>query len=78
MGRTSENPVRAWKEKIDWLMNSTQCRELDRSNGEPMEFEWKHVPGFTTLQILAEIQNMMTETQCELQQLQGRIILMIM
>ena len=37
-------------------MNSLQCRELDRIDGEPQ--------GFTTLQFLAEIQNMMTETQC--------------
>ena len=29
-GRISENPVSAWKEKIDWFMNSSQCRELDR------------------------------------------------
>ena len=29
MGRISENPVKAWKEKIDWFMDSLQCRELD-------------------------------------------------
>ena len=65
MGRISENPVSAWKENIDWFVNSSQCRELDRIDGEPMEFEWTIFPGFTTLQILAEIQNMMTELQCE-------------
>ena len=57
MGRISENPVSAWKEKTDWFMNSSQCRELDRIDGAPMEFEWNVFPGFTTLQILAEIQN---------------------
>ena len=35
-------------------------------------------PGFTPLQILAEIQNMMTEIKCELEQCQGRIIFMSM
>ena len=25
MGRTSLNPVSAWKVKIDWFMNSSQC-----------------------------------------------------
>ena len=40
-----------------------------------MEFEWENFPGFTSLQILAEIQNMMTEMKCELEQFQGRIIL---
>ena len=60
------------------VMNSSQCRELDQIDGEPMEFVWKNFPGFTTLQILSEIQNMMTEIQCELQQFQGRIIFMSM
>ena len=78
MGRMSENPVSAWKEKMDWFMKSSQCRELDRVHGEPMEFEWKNFPGFSTLKILAEIQNIMTEIQCEPEQLPGRIIFMSM
>ena len=64
----------AWKEEIDWFMNSPQCRVLDRIDGEPMEFECKIFPGFATLQFLAKIQNMMTETQCEPEQFPGRII----
>ena len=43
-----------------------------------MEFEWKIFPRFTTLQILAEIQNMMIETKFEPEQFQGRIIFMSM
>ena len=38
----------------------------------------KNFPGFTTLQILAKIQNMMTEIKCEPEQFQGRIIFMSM
>ena len=34
MGRISENPASAWKEKIDWFLNSSQCRELGRMDGE--------------------------------------------
>ena len=41
-----------------WLTDTAQYRELDRTDGEPMEFEWNIFPGFTTLQILAEIQKM--------------------
>ena len=78
MGRIPDTPVSAWKEKIDWFMKSSQCQELDRIDGEPMEFEWKNFTGFTTLQILAGIQNMMTEMQCEPEQFPGRIILMSM
>ena len=76
MGRISENPASARKEKTDRFMNSSQCRELDRIDGEPMEFEWKNFPGFIALQILAEIHNMMTGIQCEPEQFPGRIIFM--
>ena len=34
-------------------------KELDPIDGEQMEFEWKHFPGFTTLGILDEIQKTM-------------------
>ena len=54
MAVTSSDPVKAWKEKINWFMNSRQYLELDRIDGEPMEFEWTNFPGSTTLQILAE------------------------
>ena len=70
--------MKAWKEEIDWLMNSSQCRELDRIDGEAVEFEWKNFPGFTTLQIHAEIQNIMIEIQCESGQFPGQIIFMSM
>ena len=30
MGRIPNTPVSAWMEKINWFMNSSQCRELDR------------------------------------------------
>ena len=50
MGGISSDPVKAWKEKIDWFMNSRQCREWDRIDGEPMEFEWQNFLGFTSLQ----------------------------
>ena len=66
MGRISESSASAWNQKISWFMNSPQCREFDRIDGEPVEFEWKNFPGFTTLQILAEIQNMITEKNVSL------------
>ena len=78
MGGISSNPVKVWKEKIVWFVNSRQYKELDRIDGEPMEFGWEYFPGFTTLQILVEIQNTMTAIKCELEQFQGRIIIMPM
>ena len=57
MGGINSNPVKAWKEKIDWFMNSRQYRELDLIDEELVELEWNIFPGFTTtLGILAEIQ----------------------
>ena len=53
-----KNTVSASKWKIDLFMNSSQCRELDRIDGEPVEFEWTIFTGFTAL---VEVQNMMTE-----------------
>ena len=53
-------------------------KELDRIDGEQMEFGWKNFPGFTALGILSEIQKMMAELKCEPEQFQGRIIFMSM
>ena len=53
-GRTQFKSRQSMKEKIDWFVNSRQNRELDRIDGEPMKFEWKTFPGFTTVQILAD------------------------
>ena len=53
-------------------------KDLNRIDGEPVEFEWKKFPGFTTLGILEEIQKIMTELRCEPEQSKGRIILMSM
>ena len=78
MSKISENPVSAWNENIDLFTNSSQCRELDRIDGKPREFEWTNFPRFTTLHVLAEIQNMMTEIKCEPEQFQGRSIFMSM
>ena len=51
-------------------------KDLDRIDGEPMEFAWKIFPEFTTLRILDEIQKMMTKSKCEPEQFKGRLIFM--
>ena len=65
LGGISNQPVEAWKNKIRWYLENRCLQDLDRIDGEPMEFEWKIFPGFTTLGILDEIQKLMTELQCE-------------
>ena len=41
LGGISPDPVKAWESKIKWFLESRYFRELDRVDGEPMEFEWK-------------------------------------
>ena len=69
---------RRMENKVEWFTCTPQYRELDRNDGEPKEFEWTTLPGFTSLQILAEIQKRMNEMWCELEQFSGRIIFMSM
>ena len=61
LGGISSGPVGAWKGKIKWFVESRHFRELDRIDGEPMEFEWNIFTVFATFGILAEIQKMMAE-----------------
>ena len=43
LGKMNPHPesIDAWKKKIRWFTGTPQYRELDRIDGEPLEFEWK-------------------------------------
>ena len=79
MGKKNENPQSniVWEEKLTWFKSSPQCRVLDTIDGEPMEFEWNIFQGFTTLQLVDEVQKFMSKMG-EPEQFQGRIIFMSM
>ena len=57
LGKMNENPQShmAWEDRLTWFRSLSEDRTLDRINGEPMEFEWKIFPGFTTLQLSHEV-----------------------
>ena len=78
LGRVRPFPesIEEWKTKLKWFKDSKQYRTLDTIYGEPMEFERMIFPGFTTFQILFEIQTLMTDLDCESEQIQGRILFM--
>ena len=76
LGSMSNQPVEAWKNKITWYLENRYLKDLNRIDGEPMEFEWKIFPGFITLGILEEIQKLMTGVQCEPETFKDRIIFM--
>ena len=67
----SDRPVEVWKNIIEWFVEDRYLKDLNRTDGDPMELEWKVLPGFTTLNILEEIQKIMTELQCESEQCKG-------
>ena len=57
--------------------DSSEYRTLDTIDGEPMEFEWNIFQGFTTLQLVQEVQEFLSKMG-EPEQFQGRIIFMSM
>ena len=68
----SDQPIEAWKNKIIWFLENRYLKDLNRIDGESMEFEWKIFPGFT------RDSKKMTELQCEPEKFKGRIIFMSM
>ena len=63
LGKVNQNPTSntAWEQQLGWFKDSSQYRILDTSDGEPMEFEWNIIPGFTTLQLVQEVQKFMSK-----------------
>ena len=54
LGKIHENPQSngTWEDRLGWFKSSPEYRNLDRIDGEPMEFEWNIFPGFNTLQLI--------------------------
>ena len=42
LGGIKESPNEAWKDKIKWYFESNHLKDLNRIDGESMEFEWKY------------------------------------
>ena len=57
LGGVSDEPVKASDSNVKWFVDTRYFEELDRIDGEPMEFEWKIFSRFiTTWRMLDEIQ----------------------
>ena len=78
MGKMGGDRNAAWMNKIKWYFENNYLKELNRIDGMQTEFEWKIFPGFTTIGILEEIQELMKGMQCEPEHFTGRIIFMSM
>ena len=79
LGKMNQNPTSntVWERQLEWIKDSSQYRTLDTIDGEPMEFEWNIFPGFSTLELVREVQKFMSNVG-EPEQFQGRIIFMSM
>ena len=62
LGKKRENPLSniVREDKLTWFKSSLQYRTLDTFVGEPMEFEWYIFPGFTTFELVREVQKFMS------------------
>ena len=57
--KMGNDPVESWKKQVQWYSDNENFKDLNRIDGQPMEFEWKIFPGSTTMAILNEIQQLM-------------------
>ena len=75
----NQNPISntVWERQLEWFKDSSQRRTLDTIDGEPMKFEWNIFAGFSTLELVREVQKFMSNMG-EPEQFQRRIIFMSM
>ena len=61
LGKILENPEsnEAWEQRLEWINSSQNYRNLDRIDGEPIEFEWNIFPGFNTLQLIDVVKSLL-------------------
>ena len=80
LGEIYENPQSsgALEEILTWFKGSPEYRALDRIDGEPMEFEWNIFPGFTTLQLCSNVQELLSRLSVTPEKFTGRINFMSM
>ena len=80
LGKIFENPQSndAWEERLEWFKTSQEYRNLDRIDGEPMEFEWNIFSGFNTLQLSEEVKSLLLRLGETPKNFTGRIIFMSM
>ena len=80
LGKMNENPQSnmAWEDRLTWFKSSPQHTTLDIIDGEPMKFEWNIFTGFTTLQLVDEVQKFMIKMSEKPEEFTGRIIFLSM
>ena len=67
-----------WENKLTWFKSSPQYRTLDTIDGEPMKIRVEYCKGFTTLQLVHEVQEFVSKMCKQPEEFAGRIIFMSM
>ena len=68
----------AWKNRIAGVQSGKSYRDYDGINGEPTEFEWNILPGFTTLQLCGKVKDLLSDLGQTPETFTGRILFMSM
>ena len=80
LGRILQHPDsnEAWKNRIARVKAEKSYRDYDGINGEPTEFEWNIFPGFTTLQLCGNINDLLSDLGKTPETFTGRKLFMSM
>ena len=80
LGKIHENPQSnaAWEHRLGWFKTFQEYRDLDRIDGEPMEFEWNIFPRYNTLQLSREVKSLLLRLNETPENFKGRIIFISM
>ena len=74
----SKDAATRWEGQVEEFKMSPFYKELLGIDGEPLEFEWIILSGFSSLQILQQIQNDLRERNIKLEKFADRLIFMSM
>ena len=76
LGRILQHPEsnEASKKRIAGVKSVKSYRHFDGINGEPTEFEWNIFPGFTTLQLCAKVNDLLSDLGETSKTFTGRIL----
>ena len=79
LGKMNQNPASntVWERQLERFKDSSHNTVLGSVDGEPLKFKWNDFPGFSTLELVREVQKFMSNMG-ELKQCQGWIIFMSM
>ena len=67
-----------WKGQVEDLKKYSSYQDAVGLDGEPTDFEWKKFPGFSSLSLLREIQNVLETKNIKPEYFKDRIIFMSM